>query len=198
MTTQKLLSALALIALGVLAACGSTAQAENTSADTASENIAINEGYDDALTIRNQLLLGSLRLEEGQLAITAEQAAELTTLWQALAALSASGTAAPEETEAIQNQIIAALTPEQVRAIATMGLTNGELQAFYVEAGISEVKTPEPGMTPQSESGGMRNLSQADREATRTASGGEVGGGNSSGSKSDALLALVLEMLASK
>ena len=165
MTTQKLLSALALIALGVLAACGSTAQAENTSADTASENIAINEGYDDALTIRNQLLLGSLRLEEGQLAITAEQAAELTTLWQALAALGANGTAAPEETEAIQNQIIAALTPEQVRAIATMGLTNGELQAFYVEAGISEVKTPEPGMTPQSESGGMRNLSQEDREA---------------------------------
>ena len=85
------------------------------------------------------------------------------------------------------------MTDEQVAAIVGMRLTNAELQAFYVEAGLTEVKTPEPGVTPQS----MSELSKEDRQATRVASGEEVGTGGGSG-KSAALVDLVIELLESK
>jgi len=193
------LTLIAILLTGVLAACGST---EPESAVPADEAAAPNEesavatvadDYEDALTIRNQLLLGTLRLEGSDQPITAEQAKELLTLWQALAALSASGTAAPEETEAVQNQIMENLTPEQVSAIVAMRLTNAALQEFYVEVGLTEVKTPDPDVTPESTR--MRDLSQEDREATRVASGEEPTGSGSGSGKSDALMDMVIELL---
>lgn len=198
MKSQRSLSFILIVLALALAACGGTAEVvEVDGGETAvNANIAtLTEDYNDALTIRNQLLLGIMRLEGTAQAVTAEQSVELTTLWQAFAALSDSGTAAPEETEAVQNQIIAALTAEQVNAIAAMQLTNAELQTFYVETGISEVKTPEPGVTPQSQR--MSDLPQEDREATREANGETVGTGGG-GDKSDALLDMTLELLAGK
>jgi len=189
---------LIVLALGI-AACGGTdatvAEVAETDGGGETAVATLTEDYDDSLTIRNQLLLGIMRLEGTPQAVTTEQSAELTTLWQAFAALSASGTAAPEETEAVQNQIIAVLTPEQVNAIAAMQLTNTLLQEFYVESGISEIKTPEPGVTPESQR--MSDLPQEDREATRAASGEEVGSGGG-GDKSDALLDMTMELLSSK
>ncbi len=184
-----------LLILGLLlVACGGADAADESSGGGDTAVLTLNEDYDDALPLKNQLLLGIIRLEETPQAITAGQAAELLPLWQAFAALTASGTAAPEETEAVQNQIIAALTPEQVAAIARMQLTNSMLQTFYGETGISEVQTPEPGVTPQSMK--MSDLPQEAREATREASGMEPGGGGSG--KSDALLEMTLELLAGK
>lgn len=207
MKTENALLRLTMIFLSgflvlTLAACGG---ADGTDGDvielTVGEDMAetptLADAYDDALAIKNQLLLGTLRLEGSNLAVTAAQEQQLTTLWQAWAALSASGTAAPEETEVVQNQIAAAMTPAQIQAIAGMQLTNADLQAFYVEAGLSEIKTPEPGVTPQS--GSMRDLSQEDREATRVAGGMEVGESSGGGSgKSDVLYEMVLELLAGK
>jgi hypothetical protein len=196
MKTHKILSLILIVLALTLVACGgadeTTAETNTSGGETAVATLT--EEYDDALTIRNQLLLGIMRLEGTPQAVTAEQTPELTTLWQAFAALSDSGTAAPEETEAIQNQIIATLTTEQVNAIAAMQLTNTMLQEFYVETGISEVKTPEPGVTPESQR--MSDLPQEDREATRAASGAEVGTGGSG--KSDVLLDMTFELLANK
>ena len=172
-----------------LAACGS--QASEPNASTGSTELT--EAYEDALTIKNQLLLGTLRLEETGQAITGEQAQALLPLWQGYAALTASGTAATEEIESVQNQIVDAMTDEQVAAIVGMRLTNAVLQEFYVEAGLTEVKTPEPGVTPES----MSDLSKEDRQATRVASGEEVGTGGGSG-KSAALVDMVIELLESK
>ena len=172
-----------------LAACGSQAAEPGVAAGSAE----LTEDYEDALTIKNQLLLGTLRLEETGQAVTGEQAAALLPLWQGYAALTESGTAATEEVEAVQNQIVEAMTDEQVAAIAGMRLTNAVLQEFYVEAGLTEVKTPEPGVTPES----MSELSKEDRQATRVASGEEVGTGGGSG-KSVALVDMVIELLESK
>ncbi len=194
---------------GTLAACGSTevepadpgapvnTAAEAAPVDTAAVATAIEltDGYDDALSAKNQLLLGTLRLEETDQAITSEQAKELLLLWRAFAALTASGTAAPEETEAVQNQIMENMTPEQVGAVAAMELTNAALQEFYLEVGLTEAKTPEPDATPQN--GQMKDLSQEDREATRIANGAEPSGsgsGNGNG-KSSALMDMVIELL---
>ncbi|MFZ5916706.1 MAG: hypothetical protein ACOYZ7_07230 [Chloroflexota bacterium] len=203
LTLTLLVSLLAL----TMAACGGATPApadktgaEATPAATATPAgetaaAALTDTYDDALTIKNQLLLGTLRLQDTAQAVTSEQAGELLVLWRAYAALTASGTAAEEETEAVQNQIIETMTPEQIGAIAAMRLTNASLQEFYIEVGITEVKTPEPDVTPQSTRN--RDLPQEDREATRVASGEEVSSSSGS-SKSSALLDRVIELLESR
>jgi hypothetical protein len=205
---NRTFAVLGLLAL-TLVACGGSAAAdgENNGAVQAAAATAIpvtgsgsvrtlEETYDDALTIRNQLVLGTLRLEDTGKAVSAGQAEELLVLWRAFAALSSSGIAAPEETEALQNQITEAMTPEQISAIADMHLTNADLQEFYVEVGLTEVKTPEPDVTPQGTRG--RDLSQEDREATRVASGEDVSTFSGGSGKSSELLDMVIELLESK
>ena len=174
-----------------LGACG----AANDTVDALEGTSELVETYEDALTIKNQLLLGTLRLEGTDHRITGEQAAALLPLWQAYAALTASGTAATEEIESVQTQIVEAMGKEQIAAVADMRLTNEALQAFYVEVGLTEVKTPEPDVTPESTR--MSDLSKEDRQATRTASGEEVGTGGGSG-KGTALVDMVIELLAAK
>ena len=174
-----------------LSACGW----QDAEPDAVAGSAALTDTYEDALTIKNQLLLGTLRLEDTDQAITGEQAKALLPLWQGYAALTASGTAATEEIESVQNQIVEAMTSEQIAAVAGMRLTNTALQEFYVEAGLTEVKTPEPDVTPEGTR--MSDLSKEDRQATRTASGEEVGTAGGSG-KSASLVDMVIELLETK
>ncbi len=190
-------------AMALIAGCGAAPAAPPTPAPEAVAAGALDETYDDALSIRNQLAYGTLRLEGTAQAVTTGQAATLLPLWQALQALSASTTTATEETAAVQAQIQSALTPDQLSAIAGMRLTNAVLQAYYVEIGVAEVRTPEPGVTPQSSS--LRDLPPEQREAARAtaqALGTPVGsgsGGSGTGSeKKDALLDEVLELLSAR
>ena len=158
----------------------------------------LTEDYNDALSVRNQLAYGTLKLEGSAEAITAEQAAKLLPLWQALKTLSASSTSATEEVTAVQNQISAAMAPAQVSAIAGLKLTNAMLQAYYVEIGVSVASTPEPGVTPQS--GSFKDLPPEQREAakaTAQAQGTPVGSGSSS-AKKDALLDNVIQLLTNR
>lgn len=171
--------------------------AEVTDRQTKQESAVLADDYPDALSLRNQLALGIMELEGTADAVTSAQAAQLLPLWQALSALDASSTAAPEEIAAVQNQIVAAMTPAQIAAVDQLQLTNTVLQAYYVEIGVSEVKTPEPGVTPQSSS--LRDLPPEQREAARAtaqALGTPVGSGSSgSGEKKDALLDNVIQLL---
>lgn len=186
----------------LLAACGGTGTTDGTvvvvsSAAEAGGPAALTEEYEDAASLRNQLALGTLQLEGTAQALDAGQASTLLPLWQTLKALAASSTAAPEEIEALQEQILASLTGDQVAAIAALKLTNADLQVYYVESGVAEVRTPEPGVTPQSSS--LKDLPPEQREAARAtaeALGTPVGTGRSSGtSKSDVLLDNVIEKL---
>lgn len=190
---------ISLILLGLLtlvAACGG-APTPAPLAPAAEPAAALSEEFDDALSVRNQLAYGTLRLEGTADAVAADQAAKLLPLWQALQALDASSTTATEETAAVQAQILSAMTPAQVSAIAAMRLTNETLQAYYVELGVTEVRTPEPGVTPQSSS--LKSLPPEQREAakaTAQALGTPVGGGSGgAGDKKDALMDAVLALL---
>ena len=159
---------------------------------------ALTEEYNDALSVRNQLAYGTLKLEGSAEAITAEQATDLLPLWPALKTLSASSTSATEEVTAVQNQISAAMTPAQISAIAGLKLTNAMLQTYYVEIGVSVASTPEPGVTPQSSS--FKDLPPEQREAakaTAQAQGTPVGSGSSS-AKKDALLDNVIQLLTNR
>lgn len=115
----------------ILAACGGANGAANTA------TTALNEDYPDALPIQTQLTLGILKLEETELAVDTEQAAELLTLWQAIRSLSSSDITAEGEIEAIVNQILDTMSSEQLEAIAAMELTQEGILELTQELGIA-------------------------------------------------------------
>jgi len=144
--------------------------------------------YADATSLRNQLAYGTLQLEGTDLAVTAVQAQSLLPLWQAIVALSGTETTAAEELTAVQNQITEALTLAQLQAIAALQISNADLSAFYAEQGVV-LPTPAPGVTKVPGSG--KNISQEDKEATRTAAtalGTPVGTGGGAGQVARTLL----------
>jgi hypothetical protein len=156
--------------------------------------------YADAASLRNQLAFGALKLEGAASAVTPEQARTLLPLWQAIVALSGSETTAEAELMAVQNQIAEAMTPEQLQTIAAMQITNADLTAFYAGHGIV-LPTPAPGVTKMP-GGGNSGLSQADKEATRTAAealGTPVGAGGGAGQAAKTLLFdAVIELLTAR
>ena len=202
---KRILVVMAFSLVILLAACGDTPSSESDTVSTSAPeqaagtlNGTLTEDYEDALGLRNQLAFGILQLENTPEAITAGQASELLPLWQTLKVLGESSTAAQEEVEAVQSQIEASLSPAQIASIASRQLTNAELQAYYVEIGVSEVKTPEPGVTPQSSS--LKDLPPEEREAARAtaqALGTPVGGGRDS-AKRDVLLDNVIDLLTAR
>jgi len=106
----------ALIVLAVLlTACGSSAT--NTPMNATNGEIST----------ATQLVLGSLKLEETEYAITAEQATELLPMWQVYAELLSSDTAAQEEIDALTEQIQETMTAEQMQAITDMQLTQQDM-----------------------------------------------------------------------
>ncbi len=145
----------------LLAACAAPAQAPTPTATG-----PLTSDYADAASVRNQLAFGTLELEGTAQAVTPAQAQALVPLWQALAGLSGSETTAPEELTAVQDQITAAMTAEQLQAIAAQRITSATLSAFYAERGIV-LATPVPGVTKVPGSGS--GVSPEDKEATRTA-----------------------------
>lgn len=144
--------------------------------------------FEDATSVRNQLAFGTMQLDGTAQAVTAEQAKTLLPLWQAMSALSGNSETVPEELNAVQNQIFATMTPEQLKAIADLQITNAKISEFYAEKGIV-LPTMEPGVTRNP--GAMKDLPEADREATkaaRQASGEASGTGAGAGQLTKTLL----------
>ena len=87
------------------------------------------------LSLASQLALGTLKLDGTAYPIDKTRAAELLPLWKALRALSNSDTTAPQEIEALVEQIQNALGAEQMNAIAAMNLTNEDIMTFMQAQG---------------------------------------------------------------
>lgn len=132
----------------LLAACGrgeqtpekeapepvSTVSQESSSGNTVQQRTSVltNE-YEGALPPMNQLILGILLLEESDNAITAEQAASMLVLWQALQ----SGTIQNQtERAAILSQIEGTLTEAQIEDIRAMQLTFSDMNEWARNNGI--------------------------------------------------------------
>ena len=188
---KKTLFALTLILALALTACGGTA----TETETASSGAGgLNADYENALSVQLQLSVGTFNLEGTDLAVDVEQATDLIPLWQVLNGLNESGTAAPEEIDALVVQIEETMTSEQISAIAAMNLTRenmGEImQEYALTMGSGE--SPPEGMVPGQGrggsdvpglggSGGGRNTTGmspeqiATAQAERESKGGEAG-----------------------
>ena len=97
-----------------------------------------------SLSKQNQIIVGTLMLENTKYKITPEQAKELLPMWYVLKDLNSSDTAAQEEKDGLVNQIEEAMTKEQENAIIQMGLTRADMFTLMrgnSSGGASSAKT---------------------------------------------------------
>jgi hypothetical protein len=157
-----------LILVFILSACGSspststTGAAASTQAGTGVQSTTdgiLNTSYDNAVSIEQQLILGTFKLEGSDQALTADQAKVLLPLWQQVQALSpsmgpgpgatsqvgiaatptaqASGSDSQTQIDALVTQIEAAMTTGQLQAIADMQITQDAVMTILQDQGIS-------------------------------------------------------------
>ena len=179
----------------LLSACSPKTGADpalNSSDSYVSSNL--DSSYENALSVRNQLIIGTLQLADTEWAVSSEQAQTLLPLWQALLATQKSGTAAQAETNALLEQIEGSLTPEQLAAISAMMLTQESMQSWAAANGIT-LGSGTGNASGQPGQGPGRNLS-ADERATRQAQEG-VTASSGGGGASTALLTAVIAYLES-
>jgi hypothetical protein len=177
MNNFRSLTLLALSA-SLLFACAPTTET-TPAAPTSIAGEYLTTEYTDAANLRSQLAFGIMQLDGTTNAVTPEQAKTLTPLWQAIITLSGDSTTASEELTAVQDQIVATLTTQQLQSIAAMQITNTDLSAFYAEYGIV-LPTPIPGVTKVPGSGsGKTEEEKASAQATAAASGQTSGTGQS-------------------
>ena len=113
-----------------LVACGQTGE-QATSSEPAANQTRARE-----ITAERQLLVGILRLEETDLAITRQQAEELLPLLKAHRSLLESDAAAQAEIEALVSQMQEVFTAEQRQAIAEMDTSQESLAEMMGELGL--------------------------------------------------------------
>ncbi|MBM4459277.1 MAG: hypothetical protein FJ011_16210 [Chloroflexi bacterium] len=195
---KRLILSISLLTLAalLLAACGgaSAPQAGSASASAAA-GTSLDISYPNALPVRNQLLLGTLRLDESAQPLSAAQAAALLPLWQGIRGTMNSGAAAQAETDALLKQIEAGLSIEQLAAIRGWKLTQTDLQAWASSQGIATASGNAPGSGGGSGVPGSGQTLSAEARATRQA---ERGGAGESSGLSKALVDAVIAHLESK
>ena len=129
----------------ILAACSGISNQTDASASSATDSTG-----NTNLSQVNKLLVGTLKLEDTDQAVSTEQAATLLPLWQAYRSLSNSQTSAEAEVEALLNQIQSTMTTEQVQEIKTMNLTDTDMSDLMqsMGGGVMVRGTPDPRSTP--------------------------------------------------
>ncbi len=125
---KKISVILALSILLVTAACGGSS---TTGATGSSTITTASSGVDG-----NELVIGTIKLEGTEQAISAEQASELLVLWKAMRTLSSSDTTSQLELDALLQQIEDTLTSEQVSAIKAMDISTDNMADVMADLGI--------------------------------------------------------------
>jgi len=101
-----------LVAVMVLVGCGGQASVDavDVGSSEVSSSAVLDMSYPDALDVSAQLVLGTMRLEEGEHAVTPGQAEVLLPLWQAIQGGTLQG---DSEVNAVFSQIEGRMTSEQ-------------------------------------------------------------------------------------
>lgn len=99
----------------------------------------LNTNYLEAASIQEQLLIGTIRLDTTNLAVTREQASVLLPLWNDFLALKQSGAVTQEQVEPLMQQIQVSMTPEQISTIAAMQIAQQDLRTISQELGLTPV-----------------------------------------------------------
>jgi hypothetical protein len=128
-----------------LTACSGTASASQASSTQESA----------ALPTATELIVGTLKLEGTDQAVTADQAKELLMLWQVYQELSNNDTAAQAEFDGLIDQIQGTMTAAQIQAITAMKLTQSDVFALMQEKGISVGQPQQSSNSSTQSSGGF-------------------------------------------
>ena len=174
---KRLLWIALLVGSVILTGCAAKTDTPATAGDTASSSLIV---VDEELGTKNGMLIGIYNLQDTDVPLSADQSAELATLWQAYKTVTMSSTSASAETEALITQMQSKLTSDQIAAINAMDLDAEDLLTFYAKVGI-EMPTPAPGETPNVSGGGGggQDLTDEEKEARRAASDSAEEGGSS-------------------
>ena len=142
--TILLFSTLTILIILIAGCSGTSTQSASSTSG------ANNSSTNTSLSMVNNLLVGSLKLENTDQAINADQAAILLPLWQAYRSLSNSQTSAEAEVDALLAQIQSSLTTDQVKAIGAMNLTSSDMMNLMqsMGGGMMGRGTPNPQSTP--------------------------------------------------
>jgi protein-disulfide isomerase len=131
---RKILLIILLLFTLTMSACGGVSgeiQANSTQAST-------------DLPIETKLVVGTLKLEGTEQAVTSEQAKGLLVMWQVYQELLSSDTAAQAEIDCLIEQIQETMTAEQMKAVSAMNLTQQDVFALIQEQGV-EMGQVQPG-----------------------------------------------------
>lgn len=126
------------------------------------ESAYLDSSYENALNIAMQLAIGTMQLEGTEKAVTAEQAASLLPLWQAIQGGSIQEAA---ERNAVFRGIESAMTESQMQAIAAMQLTNNDMRSWAEANGIELTDVGQGG--PGGRGGAFAELSEEERTELR-------------------------------
>jgi hypothetical protein len=121
------------VGLLLTAGCGGTAS--ETSSGGGSSTLSTS--YPDAISVEEQLIFGTIKLDGTDLAVDAEQAQDLLPLWQTLRSLQGSDTAAQQEIDATLDQIQETMTPDQIQAIQDFQLTQENIADIMQSQGMN-------------------------------------------------------------
>jgi hypothetical protein len=126
-----------ILSVGLTAGCTggepTTAPVDASLGDTYTSE-ALDVSYPDAINASSQLMLGTLKLEGTENAVTAEQAKALLPLWQVL---EAGGLQSGAERSAVLKQIEGEMSSDQLQAIASMRLSPGDMRTWAQEQGVN-------------------------------------------------------------
>ncbi|RJP49722.1 MAG: hypothetical protein C4583_11885 [Anaerolineaceae bacterium] len=174
---MKRISLILIVLLSLfLASCSGTADSVSTTTNSdAYVSPSLDVSYENALSARLQLTLGSLKLAETNTPITPDQAKVMLPLWQALLNMTRTGNSAQAEVNALLGQIEAAFTPEQLTAIRDMKLVSDDIQTW---AAANNVTVGSGGGQGNGQGGGgMSPEARATKQAAEGVTSGSSGNG---------------------
>ena len=149
MSYKKQLGILLMVVFLLLSACSSNSSEltdNGLSPDTGQSEegldggrVELTEDYaDDALSVRMQLLVGSLLLENTDLSVDSVMAEELLPYWKMYKVLAESDTKAQEEMDAVIGQIQDTMTADQLSYIVDLQITQETMLTLVSDLGINE------------------------------------------------------------
>ncbi|MEI7988731.1 MAG: hypothetical protein WCI88_06805 [Chloroflexota bacterium] len=158
----------------LLASCGMMASAATTTVQNDSTHLR--EDYEGALPVSTQLILGTVKLQDTQNALTEKQAAQLLPLWKGVRTLSKSDTAAQEEKDSLWSQIQETMTAEQIQAIIAMKISRKDFGVVPQKLGIAFNPSTAGGTSQGTSRQGTQTSGQTPGGTVRLPGG--IGGGD--------------------
>jgi hypothetical protein len=134
-------------------------------------------GGDQEVTLETKVAVGILKLENTELAVTAEQAKELLPLWKGVRTIGASEMISDAEMDALYDQIQETLTSDQMAKINSMDLENMDMATLASDLGVSMAMGGRNGANPNvSEDQIATRMAQNSSEMSQGTGGGFAGG----------------------